>query len=89
MADKDGAEPSARLYGQITRHVADLETMHFRCRVLPELEAEGIGSYRELLVGPYRLPFAVGGGGVVLLAVLDGRRGLGGLLIERALRERG
>ena len=88
VAEHDGAETAERLYGQITNATAGLETMPFRCRVVPELEAEGIDAYRELLVGPYRLMFAVRGSEVVLLTVLDGRRDLGDLLIARALRER-
>ena len=86
--DRDGAEAAERLYGQITPVVAGLETIPFRYRVVPELEAQGIDGYRELLVDPYRLAFAVRGGDVVLLTVLDGRRDLGELLIDRALRER-
>lgn len=88
VGERDGAEAAERLYQQITRDVADLETIPFRCRVVPELEAEGIDGYRELLVGPYRLMFAVRGGEVVLLTALDGRRDLGELLVARALRER-
>jgi len=88
VADRDGTEAAEHLYGQITHGVAGLQTMPLRCRVVPELEAEGIDGYRELLVGPYRLMFAVRGGEVVLLTVLDGRRDLGELLIARALRER-
>jgi toxin ParE1/3/4 len=87
-ADRDGPEAAERLHSQITHGVASLETMPSRCRVVPELEAEGIESHRELLVGPYRLMFAVRGGEVVLLTAVDGRRDLGDLLIERALRER-
>jgi toxin ParE1/3/4 len=83
-----GPEAAERLYAQITHGVASLQTMPPRCRVVPELEAEGIESYRELLVGPYRLMFAVRGGAVILLTAVDGRRDLGELLIERALRER-
>ncbi|TVR23802.1 MAG: type II toxin-antitoxin system RelE/ParE family toxin [Nitriliruptor sp.] len=88
VVDRDGTEAAERLYGQITNVVAGLETMPFPCRVVPELEAEGIDGYRELVVGPYRLMFAVRGAAVVLLAVLDGRRDLSELLIDRALRER-
>jgi toxin ParE1/3/4 len=88
VADRDGAEAAERLYAQIMDGVATLETFAFRCRVVPELEAEGIETYRELLVGPYRLLFAVRGGEIVLLTAVDGRRDLGELLIERALRER-
>jgi toxin ParE1/3/4 len=83
----DGAEAADHLYGQLTRALAGLETMPSRCRVVPELEAEGIDGYLEVLVGPYRLMYAVRGGEVVLLTVLDGRRDLGELLVARALRE--
>ena len=88
VAERDGADAAERLYGQITSVVAGLETMPFRCRVVPQLEAEGIDGYRELLVGPFRLMFAVRRGEVVQLTMLDGRRDLGKLLIARALRER-
>lgn len=54
--------------------------------VVLELGAEGVTGYRELLVGPYRIMFAVRDTAVVILTVLDGRRDLGELLIERALR---
>jgi toxin ParE1/3/4 len=87
VVDRDGTEAAERLYGQLTHVVVGLETMPLRCRVVPELAAEGIDGYRELLVGPYRLMFAVRGAEVVLLTVLDGRRDLGELLIDRALRE--
>ena len=88
VVDRDGAEAAERLYAQITDGVAALETHPFRCRIVPELEAEGIETYRELLVGPYRLMFAVRQSEVVLLTAVDGRRDLGELLLERALRER-
>lgn len=88
VAGRDGVEAAERLYGQITRDVKSLEAMPSRCRVVPELQAEGIDGYRELLVGPYRLMFAIRGSEVVLLTALDGRRDLGELLVERALRRR-
>jgi toxin ParE1/3/4 len=86
VAEADDVEAAERLYDQITRQVASLETMPFRCRVVPELEAEGIDGYREVLSGPYRLMYAIRGREVVILTALDGRRDLGELLIARALR---
>ena len=88
VADRDESDAAERLSRQITNGVAGLQTMPCRCRVVPELEAEGIDGYREVLVGPYRSMFAVRGSEVVLLTVLDGRRDVGELLIERALHER-
>jgi hypothetical protein len=57
-----------------------------RCRIVPELEADGIATYRELLVGPYRVTFAIRDATIVVLTALDGRGDLTELLVERALR---
>lgn len=86
VLDRDGVDAAERLYGQITEAAETLQTMPRRCRVVPELEAEGITGYRELLVGPFRLMFAIRDGEVVVLTAVDGRRDLGELLVERALR---
>ncbi len=63
-------------------------TMPRRCRAVPELAAEGIDGSRELIVGPYRVMFAVRDSTVIILTVLDSRRDLGELLVARALRTR-
>jgi plasmid stabilization system protein ParE len=86
VVDRDGVDAAERLHGRITEAAQKLGTMPRRCRVVPELGAEGITGYRELLVGPYRLMFAIRDGDVVVLTAVDGRRDLGELLIERALR---
>ena len=89
VVGRDGAAAAQQLAELVTGEVATLATMPLRCRVVPELEVEGIDGYRELLVGPYRIVFALRDGDVIVLAALDGRRDLAELLIARALRERG
>ena len=87
IAVRDSVASAADVHERIIDAVDDLETMPRRCRVVPELHAEGIDAYRELLVGPYRIVFGVRGTDVVVHAAVDGRRDLGELLIERALRQ--
>ena len=82
----EGADRALALYEDLRRRVSTLNSLPRRARVVPELEAVGLQEFRELLVGPYRLCFRLDGRVVVLLAVLDGRRDLAELLIERALR---
>jgi toxin ParE1/3/4 len=89
VAGRDGTAAAHQLAELVTSEVATLATMPLRCRVVPELAAEGIDGYRELLVGRYRIMFALRDGDVVVLTGLDGRRDLAELLIARALRERG
>lgn len=86
VADRDGIHAAEALQDRIGDAALGLETMPRRCRVVPELSAEGIDAYRELLVKPYRVMFGFRGSEVAVLAAVDGRRDLGELLVERALR---
>jgi len=88
VTGRDGHAPAAQLALRIASEVASLTTMPLRCRVVPELAAEGIDGYRELIVGPYRVMFAVRDDEVIIPTVLDGRRDLAELLVARALRTR-
>jgi plasmid stabilization system protein ParE len=88
VTGRDGTAASEQLALRITGEVASLATMPLRCRVVPELAVEGIDGYRELIVGPYRVMFAVRDSAVIILTVLDGRRDLAELLVARALRTR-
>lgn len=63
-----------------------LDSMPLRGRVVPELAQRNIRLYRELVVRPWRIIYRVGTGRVLVLAVLDGRRDLEGLLLSRLLR---
>ena len=49
-----------------------VHTADGHCRVIPELKALGVTVYRELLVGPYRVPVGVQGRDVVALAFWTG-----------------
>lgn len=86
ITDRDRVDAAEHVYDTIADAVRDLQALPQRCRVVPELGAEGINGYRELLVGPYRIMFVTRDATVVLLTALDGRRDLAELLIERAFR---
>ena len=57
-----------------------------RGRVVPELAHFGIRTWRELLVYPHRIIYRRAQRRVIVLAVIDGRRYLEDLLLERLLR---
>lgn len=56
-----------------------------RGRKVPELVEIEVSEYRELVHPPLRLMYRVAGSEVVLIGVLDSRRGLADLILERAL----
>jgi plasmid stabilization system protein ParE len=63
-----------------------LERSPQRGRVVPELGVTGTRAWRELVVKPYRLVYRVRSGIVLVAAVIDGRRDLEDLLLERLTR---
>lgn len=85
--DHHGVDAAGDVSERITAAVRGLGSMPRRCRIVPELDVEGITGYRELIVGPYRIMVAIREGTVVVLTVLDGRRDLAELVVERAFRE--
>jgi addiction module RelE/StbE family toxin len=66
-----------------------LTTLAERGRVVPELGRLHIREYRELVVAPYRVVYRVDGPRVLVLAVLDARRSLEDILLDRLIRPEG
>jgi addiction module RelE/StbE family toxin len=66
-----------------------LTTLADRGRVVPELGRLHIQQYRELVIPPYRLVYRVRGSRVLVLAVLDARRSLEDVLLDRLIRIEG
>jgi toxin ParE1/3/4 len=82
----DDPVAAARVLDQIESRTASLQRMPERGRVVPELAAVGINTYRELVVGPWRLVYRITGKTVYVLAVLDGRRNIEDVLLDRLVR---
>lgn len=85
MADDDPVA-AGRVLDQLESRVASLNRMPGRGRVVPELATFGIGMYRELIVAPWRLIYRIDGMKVYVLAVLDGRRNVEDVLLDRLIR---
>lgn len=53
--------------------------------IVPELREQGMSDYRQVLVGPYRLIYAVRTNHIDIVAALDGRRDLQTALLQRLM----
>ncbi len=83
-ADNPGA--ALRVLKQIEARCASLNQMPERGRVVPELAAFGIHTYRELVITPWRVVYRIIGMTVSILAVVDDRRNLEDVLLDRLVR---
>ena len=82
---RETLEAATHLMTKLLDAVESLRSMPQRCRVVPELRDIGVADYRERLVGPYRIVFRRRGSVLEIVAVVDGRRDLSDLLMQRAL----
>jgi len=82
----DSPEAAERVLRRIEARAATLESSPARGRRVPELARFQMRTWRELVIRPYRLVHRIEGDTVVVLAVVDGRRDLEDLLLERLLR---
>ena len=82
----DDPVTALRVLKQIESRVASLAKMPERGRVVPELAGFGIRTYRELIVTPWRIIYRIAATTVYVLAVLDGRRNIEDVLLDRLVR---
>ncbi len=71
---------------RIEARAASLATLPSRGRIVPELRAHGVLNLQELIEKPWRIIYRIDGHRVLVLSVLDSRRSLDDLLLERFLR---
>lgn len=82
---RDSVNSALSIYEKLTGRIESLARVPRRCRIVPELKEIGVTVFRELLVSRYRICFRIDGKKVILVGVLDSRRDLQEILIDRAL----
>ena len=78
---------AAREIGRAIRAAAlHLKDNPRRGKVVPELLERGVTDYRQIVIAPYRLIYAVRPDSLDIEAVIDGRRDIQTWLFERLIR---
>ena len=80
-------QAAAKVFAGIKDKTADLLVFPERGRIVPELLAQGIGHYRELIIPPWRVIYRFSGDAVYVLSVLDSRRNVEDILLDRLIRQ--
>ena len=70
---------------RIEARARSLATLADRGRIVPELGRLHIQQFRELVVSPYRVVYRARGASVLVLAVIDARRSLEDILLDRLI----
>ena len=80
---EDSPSTALKILGKIKKQAAELSTFPERCRVVPELHDHGINIYREMVIDLWRILYRIYGSKVFVLSVLDSRRNIEDLLLQR------
>jgi len=82
----DSAINALNVVERLEAQAATLSSLPMRGRIVPELRTHGVIAFRELIERPWRIIYRIDGHRVVIVSVLDGRRSLEDLLLDRFLR---
>ena len=73
------------LYKRIKNRILELDNLPNKGRIVPELDKNGIHEFRELIEGNYRIVYSIHEMRVHILAVVDSRRNLDDILINKVI----
>lgn len=82
----DSITSAVLVFQKLKARAARLTSFPQRDRVVPELKAHGMLTYRELIEGPWRILYRIEADTVYVLAVIDARRNVEDLLLDRFVR---
>jgi len=83
---RDDTEAASRILQRIRKAASGLGTIPRRGRIVPELEEFSLRIYREILSPPWRIIYRISGYDVFVMAVIDSRRNVEDILLERLIR---
>ncbi len=86
IAERDCVDAAIQIYTRISERIDGLQRQPERCRIVAELKRIGVSEYRELIVSPYSVFFRIRERTVGIVGIVDRRRDLAELLVQRVLR---
>jgi len=83
----DSPSNALKILRKLKDKASNLYHLPERGRVVPELQAQGIMQYRELILSPWRLVYRISHKSVYVLSVLDSRRNVEDILLQRLVND--
>ena len=83
---EDSVANAIEVVERIEARAATLVTQPTRGRLVPELRWHGVTAFLELIERPWRIVYRIEAKRVLVVGVLDGRRSLEDLLLDRLVR---
>ncbi len=81
----DSPAKALKILHKIMQKASNLYAFPERGRIVPELYAQGITPYRELIIPPWRIIYRISDMKVYVLSVLDARQNVEDILLNRMI----
>ena len=82
----DSPGNALQILNKIRQKASTLYTFPERGRIVRELHGQGIQTYRELIVAPWRIIYRISDTTVYVLSVIDSRRNVEDILLDRLIK---
>lgn len=82
----DSPGNALQILNKIRQKASTLYTFPERGRIVQELHGQGIQTYRELIVAPWRIIYRISDTTVYVLSVIDSRRNVEDILLDRLIK---
>lgn len=82
---EDSPDNARTVFDKLRAAATALDQFPERGRVVPELQQQGVFLYRELVIAPWRLIYRIEQENVYVLAVIDSRRNVEDILLQRLI----
>ena len=83
----DSPGNAAQILKKIKQKVSGLYAMPDRGRIVLELREQGIHTYREMIIAPWRVMYRISDSTVFVLSVIDSRRNVEDILLDRFVKK--
>ncbi len=77
---------ASALFRKLRKQIDTLSYSPQRGRHIPELQEQGIFLYRELIISPWRIMYRVHERIVYIMAIIDSRRNVEDILLEKLIK---
>ena len=82
----DSPDNARQVLNRIRQKASDLYSLPDRGRIVLELNKQGIMTYREIVVPPWRIVYRIADTTVFVLSVIDSRRNVEDILLNRFVK---
>jgi len=83
---EDSPQTAKCIFAKLKKQVGSLNYSPQRGRHIPELQQQGILLYRELILSPWRVMYRIHERTVYILAIIDSRRNVEDILLEKLIK---